>query len=160
MDHSNPIDEPQEQPDGEHHDGEHGHHGHGSHDAHEHDATPPAGLSRDERCEWIVNGAAAAAAGAAALSPLPGADSVAIMPIQVAMVAGLAREYDLEVSTALVKSTIYASLGTITGRAGAGLLLRWTPIAGNLVRGGVAAGVTQAMGRMILDRLRAGKGLP
>ena len=63
-------------------------------------------------------------------------------------------------STALVKSTIYASLGSITGRAGAGLLLRWTPFAGNLVRGGVAAGVTQAMGRMLLERLEAGKGLP
>ncbi|MBT8404289.1 MAG: DUF697 domain-containing protein [Gemmatimonadetes bacterium] len=152
MDHSNPTDEPQEHAGGEHHDS----------DAHEHErhASPLSEMTREERCEWIVNGASAAAAAAAAIAPLPGSDSVAIMPIQVAMVAGLAREYDIEVSTALVKSTIYASLGSITGRAGAGLLLRWTPFAGNLVRGGVAAGVTQTMGRMILDRLEAGKELP
>jgi len=111
------------------------------------------------RCEFIIHGAAAAAGGAAAATLVPGADSVAIMPIQVAMVAALAREHGIEVSTSLVKSTVYASLGSIVGKAGSGLLLRWTPIAGNLVRASVAFSVTEAMGHLILDRLEAGDGL-
>ena len=149
-----------------------GSHDEGDHEAHdehagEGDDSPahepwdaPFGDTPFERSEWIIHGASAAAAGAAAISPIPGSDAIAIMPIQIAMVAGIARQYDLDVSTALVRSTIYASLTTITGRASAGLLMRWVPVAGNVVRAGVAAGVTQALGRMILDRLEAGKGLP
>jgi uncharacterized protein (DUF697 family) len=111
------------------------------------------------RSELIINAAATAAGGAAAMSVVPGSDSVAIMPIQVAMVAAVAREYGIEPSASLVKSTIYASLGSIVGKAGAGLLLRWTPVAGNLVRASVAFSVTQALGRMVLDRMEAGEGL-
>ena len=112
-----------------------------------------------QRSELIINAAAAAAGGAAAMAVVPGSDSVAIMPIQVAMVAAVAREYGIEPSASLVKSTIYASLGSIVGKAGAGLLLRWTPVAGNLVRAGVAFSVTQALGRMVLERMEAGQGL-
>lgn len=112
-----------------------------------------------QRSEFIINGAAAAAGGAAAMAVVPGSDSVAIMPIQVAMVAAVAREYGIQPSASLVKSTIYASLGSIVGKASAGLLLRWTPIAGNLVRASVAFSVTQALGRMVLERLEAGEGL-
>ena len=112
-----------------------------------------------KRCELIIHGASVAAGGAAAATLVPGADSVAIMPIQVAMVAALAKEHGIELSTSLVKSTVYASLGSIVGKAGAGLLLRWTPVAGNLVRASVAFSVTEAMGHLILDRLEAGEGL-
>lgn len=117
------------------------------------DATPR------ERSEIIIHGAALAAGAAAAVSVVPGSDSVAIMPIQVAMVAGVAREYGIEPSASLVKSTIYASLGSIVGKAGAGLLLRWVPVAGNAVRASVAFSVTEGIGRMILQRLEDGKGL-
>lgn len=117
------------------------------------------GATPRERSELIIHGAAAAAGAAAALSLVPGSDSVAIMPIQVAMVAAIAREYGIEPSASLVKSTLWASLGSVTGKAGAGLLLRWTPVAGNVVRAGVAAGVTEAIGRMVLQRLEDGEGL-
>jgi uncharacterized protein (DUF697 family) len=117
------------------------------------------GATPRERSELIIHGASVAAGAAAALSLVPGSDSVAIMPIQVAMVAGIAREYGIEPSASLVKSTLYASLGSVTGKAGAGLLLRWTPVAGNVIRAGVAAGVTEAIGRMVLKRLEEGGGL-
>jgi uncharacterized protein (DUF697 family) len=84
---------------------------------------------------------------------------VAIMPIQVAMVAGIAKEYGLDLSTSLVKSVVYASLGSIAGRAGAGLLLRFVPVAGNLVRASVAFSVTEALGHLVLERLEKGEGL-
>lgn len=117
------------------------------------DATPR------ERSELIIHGAAVAAGAAAAASIVPGSDSVAIMPIQVAMVAGVAREYGIEPSASLVKSTIYASLGSIVGKAGAGLLLRWVPGPGNVIRASVAFSVTEGIGQMIVKRLEAGEGL-
>ena len=110
-------------------------------------------VDRRKKCQLIIHGASAAAGAAASLAIVPGSDSVAIMPIQVAMVAALAREFGISLSASLVKSTVYASLGSIAGKAGAGLFLRWTPIAGNIVRAGVAVSVTEALGRLVLDRL-------
>jgi len=125
-------------------------------DAQEHDE-PKSDVRK--RCELIVHASSVAAGGAAAAMLVPGADSVAIMPIQVAMVTAVAREYGIAPSASLVKSTVYASLGSIVGKAGAGLLTKWTPIAGNLVRASVAFSVTEALGHLVLDRLDAGEGL-
>ena len=111
------------------------------------------------RCETIVHASSTAAAAAASATIIPGSDSVAIMPIQVAMVAAIAREYGHDLSTSLVKSVVYASLGSIAGRAGAGLLLRFIPVAGNLVRASVAFSVTEALGHLVLERLEKGEGL-
>jgi len=121
------------------------------------ETTESEGVRR--RCELIIHGASAAAGGAAALTLVPGADSVVIMPIQVAMVAALAREYGIAPSASLVKSTVYASLGSIVGKAGAGVLLRIVPVAGNVVRASVAFSVTEALGHLVLDRLEKGDGL-
>ena len=114
---------------------------------------------REARCTVIIHGAAAAASGAAAISLIPGSDAMAIMPIQIAMIAALAKEFDVDVSGAAIRSTMYASLGRIVGQGGAGLLLRWTPIAGQIVRAGVAASVTEALGWTAYKRLEAGKPL-
>lgn len=112
-----------------------------------------------QKCEMIIHGSSVAAAGAAAATIVPGADSVAIMPIQIAMVAAVSRQYGIDLSASVIRSTVYASLGSIVGKAGAGLLLRWTPIAGNVVRASVAFSVTQALGRLLLERLEEGNGL-
>lgn len=111
------------------------------------------------KSETIIHGAALAAGAAAAASVIPGSDAMAIMPIQVAMVTAVSREYGVPVSAGVIKSTVYASLGSIVGKAGAGILLRWTPIAGNAVRASVAFGVTQALGRLLLERLESGGSL-
>lgn len=134
------------------------------------EATPGAGgegattaeaeaRDRRKRSELIIHSASVAAAGVSAVALVPGSDAVAIMPIQVAMVATLAREHGIAPSASLVKSTVYATLGSIVGKAGAGLLLRWTPVAGNVVRAGVAFSVTEGLGRLVLERLEAGEGL-
>jgi uncharacterized protein (DUF697 family) len=125
------------------------------------EAENPSEDGRDvrARCELIIHASSVAAGGAAAVMLVPGADSVVIMPIQVAMVAAIAKEHGIAPSASLIKSTVYATLGSIVGKAGAGLLVRWTPVAGNLVRASVAFGVTEALGRLVLDRLEAGEGL-
>jgi len=114
---------------------------------------------REARCAVIIHGAAAAAAGAAAISLIPGSDAMAIMPIQIAMIAALAHEFDVDVPGAAIRSTMYAGLGRIVGQGGAGLLLRWTPIAGQIVRAGIAASVTEGLGWTAYKRLEAGKPL-
>ena len=124
-----------------------------------HETQTDAEAALRRRCETIVHASSVAAAAAASVTIIPGSDSVAIMPIQVAMVAALAKEYDLDLSTSLVKSVVYASLGSIAGRAGAGLRTRFIPIAGNLVRASVAFSVTEALGHLVLERLEKGEGL-
>lgn len=118
-----------------------------------------SGEERKRRCELIIHGASALAGASAAAAFLPGSDTVAIMPVQVAMVAALANEYGIKPTSSLIKSTVYATLGQVVGKAGAKLLLRWTPVAGNLIRASVAVSVTEALGWMVVDRLEAGEGL-
>lgn len=112
-----------------------------------------------KRCAAIIHSSSAAAGGAAAVSIIPGSDSVAIMPVQVAMITALADEFDVPWTDSAVRAALYASLGRIVGKGGAGLLLRWIPVYGNLVRAAVAASVTEALGWAVVKKLRADGGL-
>ncbi len=109
---------------------------------------------QDRRCATIIHGASAAAGAAAAAAIVPGSDAVAIAPLQVGMITALADEFDIPVTDAALKSTLYATLGTIVGKGGANLVLRWVPVYGNIIRGVVAAGVTEAMGWAVVQKLR------
>ena len=108
----------------------------------------------ERRCATIIHGASAAAGAAAAGAIVPGSDAVAIAPLQVGMITALADEFDIPVTDAAVRSTLYASLGTIVGKGGANLVLRWVPVYGNLIRGVVAASVTEALGWAVVQKLR------
>lgn len=109
---------------------------------------------QDRRCAAIIHTASAAAATAAAATVIPGSDSVAIAPIQVGMITALADEFDVHWSDAAVRSTLYATLGTMVGRGGANLVLRWIPVYGNVIRAAVAASVTQGLGWAVVKKLR------
>ena len=113
---------------------------------------------RRKRCAAIIHSASAVAGGAAGVAVFPGADSVAIAPVQVAMITALADEFDIPWTDGAVRSTLYATLGTMVGRGGANLVLRWVPVYGNLVRATVAVSVTQALGWAVVKKLeRDGK---
>ena len=107
-----------------------------------------------KRCAAIIHGASAAAGVAAAGAIVPGSDAVAIAPVQVAMITALADEYEIPWTDAAVRSTLYASLGTIVGKGGANLVLRWVPVYGNVIRAVVAASVTEALGWAVVQKLR------
>jgi len=111
---------------------------------------------QDKRCAAIIHASSAAAGAAAAASVVPGSDFVAIAPIQVGMIVALADEFGIPYTESAVRSTLYATLGKIVGRSGATLLLRWIPVYGNVVRAGVAASVTQALGWTVVKKLKAG----
>ncbi len=112
-------------------------------------------MEREARCEMIIGGASTAAAVAAGAAVFPGSDSVILLPIQISMVVALSREFGVKPSDALITSTVYATVAQAFGKSSAGLLLRWTPIAGSAVRAGVAATMTQAVGRLAVERLKA-----
>ncbi len=109
---------------------------------------------QEQRCAVIIHGAATAAGGAAALAVAPGSDFVAIAPIQVGMIVALADEFGVPFSDSGVKSALYAGLGRIMGKGGAALLLRWLPGYGSVVRAGMAASVTEALGWTVVKKLR------
>ena len=95
----------------------------------------------------IVAGAAASAAGMAAV-PIPFSDAVAIVPIQVGMLAGISATFGLSVDksflTTIIGSVIAGVGGTLAGRAIVASLLKMIPGAGS-VAGGVIAGATAVL---------------
>ncbi len=101
-----------------------------------------------QRAHVIVAGAATAAATAAAI-PLPFSDAVAIIPVQVSMLAGISAVWGLPVSTAflgtLVSGAITGSAGTFVGRAAVGALLKFMPTIGTVAGGVISAGVASAL---------------
>jgi len=101
-----------------------------------------------QRAHTVVVSAALTAGGAGA-APLPFSDALAIIPIQVSMLAGISAVWGLPVSTAflgtLVGGAITGSAGTIVGRAAVGALLKLIPGVGSTVGGAINAGVASTL---------------
>ena len=87
------------------------------------------------------------------LSPLPGADAVVISPLQAAMVLRLSSIYGVKPSEAALKAAAYAALGQLFGKGGARVMTAFLPGLGSVVRAGVAVGVTEAIGRSVVEKL-------
>jgi uncharacterized protein (DUF697 family) len=109
-----------------------------------------------DRCSVVIHAASGLAGVVGGVSPLPGSDSVLIMPIQVGMVIQLGRIFEVEVSESAAKSVVYATLAQILGKGSAKVLTFFMPGIGNLVRAGVAVAATEALGWAIADNLASG----
>jgi len=96
----------------------------------------------------IVVASAASAAGIAA-TPIPFSDAVAIVPIQVVMLASISATFGLSVDksflTTVVGSIIAGAGGTLAGRAIVASLLKLIPGAGSVAGGAIAAGTAIAL---------------
>lgn len=101
----------------------------------------------------IVAGAAASVAGIAA-APIPFSDAIAIVPIQVGMLASISATFGLSIDESFL-STIVGSMvagagGTLAGRAIVSGLLKLIPgigsIAGGVIAATTAAALTTAFG--------------
>jgi len=101
-----------------------------------------------QRAQTVVGGAALTAGGVGAV-PLPFSDAIAIIPIQISMLAGISVAWGLPVSTAflgtLVSGAITGSAGTLVGRAAAGALIKLIPGIGSTVGGAISAGVASTL---------------
>ena len=102
---------------------------------------------KQNRSRKIVAAAAISAAGIG-FTPIPFADAVLLVPVQIAMLAGITAAFGIPLSTAflttLVSSTVAGSAGTIGGRAIVGALLLLIPGAGVILKG-VISGATAAI---------------
>jgi small GTP-binding protein len=92
---------------------------------------------------------AAAAATAAGASPIPFSDALVLVPIQVAMLAGITAIFGLPVSVGFL-TTLLASVGTgavatIAGRSIVTNLLKLIPGAGTIAGGAIAAATAAAL---------------
>ena len=101
-----------------------------------------------QRAHVVVAGAALTAGGFGA-TPLPFADALAIVPVQLSMLAGISSVWGLPLSTSflgtLVSGAITSSAGTVAGRAAVGALLKLIPGAGSVIGGGINAGVAATL---------------
>jgi len=97
----------------------------------------------------LAVGTAATAAAAAGATPIPFSDAVAIVPIQVGMIATVSAIFGLDLSTGFLTTLVTASLGstsgTLAGRAVVGSLLKVIPGVGSVVGGSISAGVAAAL---------------
>jgi uncharacterized protein (DUF697 family) len=93
--------------------------------------------------------AAATAAAAAGAAPIPFADAIVIVPIQVAMIAGITATFGLSLSegplTSVVASLVGGAGATVVGRALVGALLKFVPGPGTVVGGAISAAVAAAL---------------
>lgn len=113
-----------------------------------------------QRAHAIVISLALSAGGVGA-TPIPFSDAIAIVPIQVTMLASISAVWGLPTSTAylgtLVSGAITGAGGTLIGRAAAAELLKLIPgvgtVAGGIINAGVASALTTAFGEAYIAAL-------
>ncbi len=112
------------------------------------------------RSHRIVAGAAATAAGIGA-TPIPFADAIPIVTVQVGMLAMISAAYGLSFSASflstMVASTVGGAAATLTGRAIVGGLLKLFPgvgsVVGGTISGATAAAITTSFGETYIATL-------
>jgi uncharacterized protein (DUF697 family) len=117
---------------------------------------------KKRHARMIVATAAASAASIGA-APIPIADAVLIVPIQIGMVAGISATFGLSLPegflSSLVASTLTGTGATITGRAIVSSLFKLVPGVGTLIGSAIsattAAAVTTAFGEAYIRSLEA-----
>jgi uncharacterized protein (DUF697 family)/predicted GTPase len=125
-------------------------------------AVQKVSLDQKVRRARVAVGKAATAAGGAGLLPVPGADAVAIVGIQISMLARISTIFDLKQSAGFLQTVLSMALGvagtTFAGRTLVSSLLKLVPgvgsVAGALVRGTTAATLTKALGEAYIAALR------
>ncbi len=98
--------------------------------------------------------ATAAGAGATGAIPIPFADSLALIPEQIAMLASITTVFGLSLEKSAIAAIVSGTLGTagatVAGKTAVSGILKLIPgagsVAGGVVSGGVAAALTAALG--------------
>ena len=119
-------------------------------------AAQKASLELKTKAAHKVVVAAAAAATAAGAVPIPFADAVLLVPIQVGMLAGISATFGIELSKAFLSTLVAALVGpagaTVLGRAVVFNLLKIIPgvgtVAGGAIAAAAAATLTTALGEL------------
>lgn len=111
-----------------------------------------------EKCHAIIHGASVSSgAVGAGLAQLPLADHAVIMPIQIAMVVGLGKVFNQHITDSAARGFVLASIGYLVGRSTVQVLLGWIPVLGNTINAATAAGITEALGWAVANKLDKGE---
>lgn len=107
-------------------------------------------MKRKRNAALAIASAAATVAATAGAIPIPFSDAVALVPIQLGMMGGIATIYSIDLDKATIASVAATAGATVAGRAAVTGLLKLVPGVGALVGGAInasiAAGFTMAMG--------------
>lgn len=107
-----------------------------------------------KKCHAVIHSATAAATAAGA-TPIPISDTVAITSVQIAMIIGLGKAFDITLSQAAAKTLATVTITQQTGRAIFTAILKSIPgpttLVGAFVAAVTAASLTEALGWMIAD---------
>lgn len=99
------------------------------------------------KCNVIIHAASVACGGiGTGLAQIPTSDALIITPIQISMIMGLGKVFDIKLTEAGAKSIFGTLSASFVGRAASQLLVGWIPIAGNILNTATAAGITEALG--------------
>ena len=123
---------------------------------------PDVPSSKKDKCEKIIHTAAIACGGVGTgFAQLPLADSAIITPIQIAMIVRIGKEFDLEITDSMALAIIGSLSSALVGRCVSSVMFGWFPVIGNIVNTATAAGLTEAIGHLALqkfeDEYRTGK---
>lgn len=114
---------------------------------------------KDEAAQIVT--IAVTAAGAAAATPIPFSDAIALVPIQVGMLAKISSVFGLNTSEDSLKTIVAIIAGTagatLIGRAIVSNLLKFIPGGGSLLGGAISAAtaisITAALGNIYIETL-------
>lgn len=108
-----------------------------------------------EKCGSIIHLASAAAAlVGSGMAQIPLSDAVLIAPIQINMITALGDVFGIKLTESAAKGLCAALSASCIGRAASQLLLGWIPILGNIINAGTAAGITEAMGWLVVEHFQ------
>ena len=99
------------------------------------------------KCKKIIHAASLSAGGiGAGVAQIPGADNLAIKPIQIAMITALAGVFDKDLTEAGATAILGNLLASTIGRGISQVLVGWFPGIGNAINATTAAGLTETLG--------------
>jgi uncharacterized protein (DUF697 family) len=100
---------------------------------------------QETKCNVIIH-TASVATGAMGIIPIGPADTLMITPTQIAMIISLGAVFNIRVSESVAKSILSGLAASFVGRFVASILLNFIPFLGWAIKGGTAAGLTEAIG--------------
>ncbi|MBJ9924670.1 hypothetical protein [Burkholderia cenocepacia] len=103
--------------------------------------------TKTQKVHGIIHGTSlACGAIGAGLAQVPGSDSAAIVPLQTAMIVGIANEHGISVGKTAAADLLLTFSATVIGRTLSQVLIGWAPGLGNALNAVTAASVTEAIG--------------
>ena len=106
-----------------------------------------------KKCHTIIHTHAGMCGGVGTgMAQIPLADNAVITPIQIAMIIELGLVFDQKIGKAVAQSILSGASASLVGRGITQVLWGWIPFVGNAINTATAAGLTEAIGWMAVDR--------